>query len=106
MLSSIDFDDQTVVEANEVKNVIAVRVLASELAAWHLLSTQDGPELSFGICHPVAQRPLQRSFENILVRLAFHTLLFNPSPPNPPLEGEGFMQLVPDCADAQTSPSQ
>jgi hypothetical protein len=111
MLSAIDFDHETMFEADEVEDVTIVRVLTAELAALDLSVPEYRPQCSFRVGHPAAQSPLQLRCVDPCVILRFHAYSprpspSNPSPPNPPLEGEGFKALAAERVGDQPSPSQ
>jgi hypothetical protein len=98
MLATIEFDDNATLDANEIQNEIGIRMLTAKFAAFEPPAAQILPEYVFGIRGGIAQPALQMRVKNLLVSLTFHScdglknpyLRENPSPPNPPLEGEGF----------------
>ena len=72
MLTAIEFDHRLSLEANEIENEVAVRMLASKLAILYLTAAQALPKAMLGICWRVSQPALQLGFENALVCLASH----------------------------------
>jgi hypothetical protein len=91
VLTPIELDNYATLETDEVENEITVGVLAAEFASFNLTPAQALPKQMLGVGRRVAQSTLQLRIENTLVCLTLHvTLESNPSPPNPPLEGEGF----------------
>ena len=91
MLAPIQLDNDAPFQAYKIKNEICVGVLSPELAALKLPSAQSLPEQVLPSRRRIAQLALQLGLKNAFVGLAFHanTCNFTPSPPNPPLEGEG-----------------
>lgn len=47
MLASIDFDGDTAIKANEIENVVAKWMLATELAAFELAVLEMSPKCAF-----------------------------------------------------------
>ena len=92
MLASIKFDDEAALQTRKVKNIVSIRVLTAKLASFNLSAFQPLPQRAFRVGRLVAESLLQSCFANAWIRLAFHVhgrVGENPSPPNPPLEGEG-----------------
>jgi hypothetical protein len=92
MLPTVDLNDQLPFKTHEVQDEIAIRMLPAKLVTLQLSTPQTPPKLSFGIRHIVSQLALQFGREDGLVGLSLQLTLLRikPSPPNPPLEGEGY----------------
>jgi len=54
MLASIDFDDHSRFETNEIKNIFLQRELAPEFQAFETAVAQQAPHRGFGVGWPVA----------------------------------------------------
>jgi len=70
MLAAVEFDNQPTLHTDEIKNVIAERVLATKLAALQTLCAQMHPQSLFGVRRGPAQFALQSAFADRLVGLA------------------------------------
>jgi hypothetical protein len=64
VLAAVEFDDDFAIEANEIDDVVAIRVLATEFAVVQLAVAQAAPEFGFGIGGRFAQASLEFRLEN------------------------------------------
>ena len=56
MLTAVDFDDQTGLDACEIGDEWSDRMLPTKLVPAQLTGAQSMPEMSFGVRHPAPQR--------------------------------------------------
>jgi len=73
VLATIKFDYDAPLEASEVEDEIAVRMLATKLAPLDLSAAKALPEPMLCLGWRIPQSPLQLRFQNVLVRLTSHS---------------------------------
>jgi len=73
VLATIKFDYDAPLEASEVEDEIAVRMLATKLAPLDLSAAKALPEPMLCLGWRIPQSPLQLRFQNALVRLTSHS---------------------------------
>jgi len=74
VLAAIKFDYDPTLEASEVQNEIAVRVLPAKLAVFELAAAQALPKPVFSIGRRVAQSTLQSRLQYASIGLASHII--------------------------------
>src|SRR3546814_11415299 len=104
MLSSIEFDHDFSLKTREIQDVVTEGMLPPEFCSVDLPAPQGLPQLAFGVGRVASQDALALVAPDSLAGLAFHGACSfavvmsvrwgNPSPPNPPLDGEGFGSAV------------
>src|SRR3546814_5724124 len=72
MLSSVQFDYELSFDAGEIEDVVAERMLPSELRAIELFASQGLPEFAFGVSRVASKFSLALFFPDPCVALAFH----------------------------------
>jgi len=72
VLTAVDFYDELAIQANEIQDVVAIRMLSAELASFELSPFQSIPECALRIGSSVAEPLLQLRSEDVVVGLAFH----------------------------------
>ena len=75
VLTTIDFDNELALHADEIEDVVVVGMLPSKLAPIELTLAQDVPHPALGVRRVVAQLPLQFLVENRFVGLPTHRML-------------------------------
>jgi len=72
VLAAVEFNGNFAFEANEIENVVSIRMLSAGFAVFDLSTTKALPETTFRVSWRVAKLALQLGCKNLLAGLSLH----------------------------------